>query len=89
MFQNIYKLFKICFRKSQLYVFYVFSAMTWFDSFREEGWNTYYPANRSAAKYDPDEVLIVFFGAVLGLVVLVIFIGSKGPEVRGKEMRQG
>ena len=55
--------------------------MTWFDSFREDGWNTYYPENRSSAIYDPDEVLIVFFGAVLGLVVLVIFIGSKGPEV--------
>ena len=53
----------------------------WFSSFREHDWNTYYTGLQQAADVDIAQLFIIFFAAILALVMVVLVVGSKGPEV--------
>ena len=52
-----------------------------FETFREEGWNTYYGGHHMAVTFDLRMVLLGFAGVVIAAMLIMIVIGTRGKEV--------
>ena len=53
----------------------------WFDGFRDNGWNTYYPEQKIGVWGDLNQLIIIFISVVLGASLLVVVLGTRGKEV--------
>ena len=52
-----------------------------FQSFREEGWNTYYDGRHTLAFFDVRLAMLTFAAVVMAATLIMVVIGTRGKEV--------